>query len=365
MENRTRVLSLDLARGMGALGMVAVHVLIRYGSYAANQSAYGVVVLFLGGPPAAPVFLFLIGTSLAFSKHATLRDNLWRGAKLLVLGYVLNFLRGTLPAFLGLKLGILQREALRPYTPENLFWIVDVLHCAGLSLMVIGVVRRLLPRPWTWLLLSAAVALGSPVMWGRMSGWPLLDGCLALLWGTSVTAQFPALPWISYPLTGMAFGVWLAASADRDALFRRAAGVGALLLLAGGLLILDRPTFHIGDYFHSGPGAVIAFTGFALVWLAVCQWLVKHIRVNAFFRLCYDWSARITLFFVVHWIIIGWGIGLAGHTQHGIPMLVFLTVAVLVLTDTLVRQVVAEGRHSGLAQPGVSLTAEIVENVRK
>lgn len=365
MENKRRVLSLDLARGMGAFGMVAVHVLIRYGSYVANNSVYGAAVRFLGGPPAAPVFLFLMGTSLAFSKHATLRDTLWRGGKLLVLGYALNFLRGTLPAFLGLKFGMVKPEDLMPYTTANLFWIVDVLQCAGLSLMVISVVRRWLPRPWTWLLLATAAALGAPSMWGRMSGWPLLDGCLALLWGTGVTVQFPALPWISYPLTGMAFGVWLAASADRDALFRRAAGVGALLLLAGGLLILDRPTFHLGDYFRSGPGAVIAFTGFALVWLAGCQWLVKHVQANAFFRLCYDWSTHITLFFVFHWIIIGWGIGLAGSSQHGIPMVVFLTAAVLVLTNALVRQVVAEDRYAGPAQSGAFLTAKVAENARK
>jgi uncharacterized membrane protein len=339
MENKGRVLSLDLARGVGAIGMVAVHVLLRYGSYAANVSAYGAVVRLLGGPPAAPVFLFLMGASQAFSQHATLRDNLWRGGKLLVLGYVLNFLRGTLPAFLGLRFGVIEPEALLPYTPENLFWIVDVLHCAGLSLMLIGAVRRFLPHPWTWLVLAAAVALGAPLMWGRMTGHPLLDGCLALLWGTAVTVQFPALPWISYPLSGMAFGTWLAASADRDALFRHAAGAGAILLLTGGLFILNRPSFHLGDYFHSGPGAVMAFTGFALVWLAVCHWSIKHIRSNAFFRLCSYWSAHITVFYFVHWIIIGWGLALIGHTQQSIPALVCLTVVIITLTDGLVKQV--------------------------
>ena len=319
--------------------MVAVHVLIRYGSYAANVSAYGAVVRFLGGPAAAPVFLFLMGTSLAFSKHATLRATLWRGGRLLGLGYVLNFLRGTLPASLGLKYGMITPEDLMPYTPENLFWIVDVLHCAGLSLMLIGAVRHFLPLPWIWLLLATVVGLGSPLMWGRMSGWLLLDGCLTLLWGTGIIVQFPVLPWISYPLTGMAFGVWLAASANRDALFRRAAGVGALLLLTGGLLILNRPSFHLGDYFHSGPGAVMACTGFALVWLATCHWLVRHVRDNACFRVCYDWSAHITLFYVVHWIIIGWGIGLIGQAQQSIPVVVCLTGAVIVLTDGFVRQV--------------------------
>lgn len=176
-------------------------------------------------------------------------------------------------------------------------------------------------------------------MWGRMTGHPLLDGCLALLWGTDVTVQFPVLPWISYPLSGMTFGVWLKASGNRDVLFRRAAGVGAILLLSGGLFILNRPSFYLGDYFRSGPGAVMAFTGFALVWLAACHWLVEHVRANAFFRLCYEWSAHTTLFFVVHWIIIGWGSGLIDYSQYGIPMLIVLTGAVIVLTDGLIRQI--------------------------
>jgi len=101
------------------------------------------------------------------------------------------------------------------------------------------------------------------------------------------------------------------------------------------------------------------------VWLAACHWLVTHIRDNAFFRLCYSWGANITVFFFVHWIIIGWGIGLIGHTQQSIPMLVCLTVAVLVLTDGLVRRVVAESRDWGFAHPGAFFTAEANENTGK
>jgi len=296
-KNRMRVLSFDLARGVGVVGMVAVHVLIRYGGYAANPSVYGTIVRFLGGPLAAPVFLFLMGASLAFSTRAMLRDGWRRGLTLLALAYLLNFLRGTLPAFLGVEFGIIEPGDLAPYTLTNLFWIVDMLHCAGVSLMLVTVVRYFLPQPRLWVFMGAVVALVSPLMWGRVSGWPPLDRCFALLWGRGALVQFPVFPWISYPLTGMAFGAWLSTNVDRDALFRRAAGAGAMVFLAGGLLSLSQPTFHINDYFHSGPGAVIAFTGLVLVWLAVCHWLVGHVQGNALFRLFYYWSARITVFF--------------------------------------------------------------------
>jgi len=359
-KSRTRVLAFDLARGVGIMGMVAVHVLLRYGSYTANQSIYGAMIRFWGGPLAAPVFMFLMGASLAFSTHATPRDGWRRGLALLALAYGLNFLRGTLPAFLGLEFGIVKPEDIAPYTLEDLFWLVDILHCAGISLMLITTVRYLLPRPRLWVFIGVVVALASPLMWGWMSGWPLLDGCLVLLWGEGKFVQFPVFPWISYSLTGMAFGVWLSTSVDQDALFRRAAGVGMTLLLAGGLLILSRPTFHIGDYFRSGPGAVIAFTGFVLVWLAVCHWLVGHVRGNPFFRLCYYWSAHVTIFFFIHWIIISWGIGFTGYIDRdNIPTLILLTIAVMALTDCLIRW------WGWLTPRQIFLTAEAQRTPRK
>ncbi len=336
-ETRERVRSFDLARGMGVPGMVAVHALLLYGSRAANVSLYGAAIRFLGGPLAAPVFLFLMGASLPFSRRSSPRAALRRAGTLLLLAYALNFLRGTLPAFLGLQLGIIGPRDLTFHTPADLFWAVDVLHCAALSLALIVAVRSLVPRPWAWLLLAAAVTLGAPLLWGRMSGAPLLDRGLELLWGTGDMVQFPLLPWLSYPLTGLAFGTWLVASPERDALFRRTAGVGLLLLLTGGWLILDRPAVHLGDYFRSGPGAVMAFTGWVLVWLTVCHWLVHRVRPNALFRLFYHWSERITPFFCGQWILLGWGIGLVGHTRYGAPALVALTVAALGLTDLLVR----------------------------
>ena len=167
-------------------------------------------------------------------------------------------------------------------------------------------------------------------------------------------------------LAGSFAGAWLTSESERLAAIHVGCGY-ALLGLIGFRLIYGLVGSRYARFseFVRGPGAVIAFTGFALVWLAACHWLVRHVRANAFFRLCYEWSARITLFFVIHWIIIGWGIGLVGHTQHGIPMVVFLTVAVLVLTDSLVRQIVTERRYAELAQPCAFLTAKVAEHARK
>ena len=202
--------------------------------------------------------------------------------------------------------------------------------------IILALVRRL-PWPMAWLILSAIVAVVSPLLWGRVSGWPPLDGLLTILWGTGGFVPFPVFPWLTYPLAGMAFGVWLAGSTRPDALFRRAALAGLALLLSGTLLIFSDRTYHAGEYWRLGPGAVLAITGFVPGWLAMCHWLVKRVRANPIFNLFYVWSARLTPFYVIHWIIIGWGAGLVGYETQDVPMIIPLMAAVTVLTDLATR----------------------------
>ncbi len=334
--SESRIRSIDLARGLALLFMVMVHVLGLYGTPALNRSLFAAAIRLLGGPPSAPVLMFLMGTSLMFSKRSTLKDSLRRGSTLLFLAYLLNFLRGTLPVLVGLRFGIITLDDIRA-SPASLFWAGDILHFAGLALIVLALVRHLLPRPAIWLTLAGAIAVGSPWLWGRMSGWPLLDWLLTLLWGTIASVSFPVFPWLCYPLTGMAFGYWLAASADHDRPFRHAAWAGLALLFVGTGITLTHPAFHIGDYWRSGPGAVILITGFVLLWLSVCYGLVKWVPANPLFHLFYYWSEHVTAFFCLHWITIAWGVGIAGYQEQQLPVIVLLMVAVAAVTDLLTR----------------------------
>lgn len=331
---KSRIASLDLARGLAVLFMVMVHVMQQYGTPGLNDSLVGSLIEFLGGPPAAPVFMFLMGTSLALSTRATLKRLIFRGLKLLLLAYFLNFLRFTLPIFLGLRSSFITLDDIAPYTPASLFWIVDILQFAGLALIVLALVRRFLPKPAIWLILAASVAIGSPLLWGRMSGNPVVDWLLTLLWGMGgEDVAFPVFPWLCYPLTGMTFGFWLSTSCDRKTLFKRTAGAGLGLLALGTGIILTNPDFHIGDYWRSGPGALIWITGFVLLWLAICEWLVKSIPVNAVFHLLYYWSIHVTVFYFLQWVIIGWGTGIVGYQEQGWLPVVVLMIIVALLAD--------------------------------
>src|SRR3954453_3744408 len=121
-----RVRAFDLARGLAIVFMIGVHVLWHWGAPDTWTSPIGQVISFLGGPTAAPVFMFLMGASLAFSSRSSFSSLAVRGLWLLWLGYLLNFLRGVIPAYLGLSTGLVTADQIAPFTLPWLATTVDV-----------------------------------------------------------------------------------------------------------------------------------------------------------------------------------------------------------------------------------------------
>ena len=121
---RERVRAFDLARGLAIVFMIGVHVLWHWGAPDTWTSPIGQVISFLGGPTAAPVFMFLMGASLAFSSRTSFSSLAVRGLWLLWLGYLARPPYD--PAGGGFFLGHderayseTQRRRLEIFTPDN------------------------------------------------------------------------------------------------------------------------------------------------------------------------------------------------------------------------------------------------------
>jgi len=336
-SHRSRVAALDLARGLALLFMVMTHVRQYHGAPEVSYTAFGIVGRFLGAPLAAPTFMFLMGASQAFSTRATLGRGIRRGLELLALGYTLNVLRGTLPITIGVTLRLITLDEIAPHTASSTFWNVDILQFAGTALIFLAVIRRFLPRPVHWLLLSALVAVASPLLWGRMTGWPILDWVLSLLWGGHRGVVFAIFPWLSYPLAGMAFGQWLAASARRGVLFRRAMLVAVCLAGAAAAAGYTDPQFPAGGYPFARPIIVAWVIGLVLSWICVCHVLTGVVPANPVFRLLFCWSSKVTTFYFFQWLIICWAVPVIGYKRLGLPATVVSTVVVLLLSDRAMR----------------------------
>src|SRR4051812_35933612 len=209
-----RVRAFDLARGLAIVFMIGVHVLWHWGAPDTWTSPIGQVISFLGGPTAAPVFMFLMGASLAFSSRSSFSSLAVRGLWLVWLGYLLNFLRGVVPAYLGLSTGLVTADQIAPFTLPWLATTVDVHHMAGLSLIALAGLRLVARPGWIWLGIAGLVVLTGPIVRGFELGTPLVDGPLTPVLGGAPNVYYAVIPWIAFPLCGAVYGGVVARATD-------------------------------------------------------------------------------------------------------------------------------------------------------
>lgn len=353
-----RVLAFDLARGLAVFFMILIHVMRHWGEPATWTTPIGVLASFLGGPPAAPVFMFLMGASVAFSRRSTFRSLAMRGLGLFALAYVFNFFRGALPLTLGLAGGIVTSAEVAPHTPGSLLTMVDILQLAGLSLIGIAALRRFVRPGPTWLVLALAIVLVAPVLRGSTIGNPVVDGFLSVLWGADSHVYYPVLPWAVFPLVGAVVGQWIARTPDRSALLGRMGLVGVGLCVVGVALVAAWvPDLSDTTYWHLPPALALAILGFVLVWLALCDQVVRRVPRTRVLEVVYGWSARVQSMYITHWIIVGWGVGIVGFQRLGLPPVLVAMATVVVLTSLLTMAYPVAADRLGLGRNVVAASA--------
>jgi len=336
-----RVRAFDLARGLAIVFMIGVHVLWHWGAPDTWTSPIGQVISFLGGPTAAPVFMFLMGASLAFSSRSSFGSLAVRGLWLVWLGYLLNFLRGVVPAYLGLSSGLVTADQIAPFTLPWLATTVDVHHMAGLSLIAIAALRMAARPSWIWLAIAAVVVLTGPLIRGLEFGTPLLDGPLTPVLGGAPNVYYAVVPWIAFPLVGAVFGKVVAGSTAPEArrrVFRWGALVGGALCAAGvALFLVSPPSFDVGTYWRMPPSYFVSITGLVLVWLWLCDLVVRHVPANRAFTFLYGWSASVIAIYFTHWLVVGWGVGIFGFRSQPLAGALLGIVVAIIATAALSR----------------------------
>jgi len=331
---RERVRALDLAAGLAVFFMILVHVLWHWGAPATWTTPIGQAISYAAGPTAAPVFTFLMGLSIGAAAHSGLGTLVARGLWLVLLGYVLNFLRGVIPAALGFATGVITPEQVAPYTLWWLATTVDLHHVIGLSMVAIAVLRTRTRPGWLWLALGGALVLAAPWLRQVTFGTPLLDAPLTPILGSAANVYYAVVPWLIYPLAGALFGAILARAPDRTAVFRRGAAIGFVLLVLGAVLILiQRPGFDVFTYWRQPLSFVVAIFGVILVWLALCDVVTRRRWIDRHLGVVYGWSDRVIAMYFTHWIIVGWGVGLVGFRSLALGPVLLAMAAAVVLTS--------------------------------
>ena len=338
LESHERVRGFELAAGLSVLFMIMVHDLWHWGAPATWTTPVGEVISVLGGPTATPVFLFVMGASLAFSPATSFGSLAARGAWLVVLGYLLNILRGVLPATLGMATGVVTQEQIQPFTPWWLLTSVDLHHVTGLSLVALAALRVRLRPGWSWIALGAAIAAAEPLLHGLNFGTPLLDGPLTPVIGGAPNVFYAVVPWVTYALIGGVFGRMLVGSPDRRRFFRRGALLGAGLIgISGVMIAASHPTFDVVTYWQGPPAFVVGIVGIVLVWLALCDAVSRRAALAVPLRVVDYWGARVIPMYFMHWIVVGWGCAIVGFRDLTLPAVLVASSTAVVLTTYLSR----------------------------
>lgn len=333
LARRERIRAFDLAAGLAVFFMILVHVLWHWGRPETWTTPIGEAISYAAGPTAAPVFAFLMGASLGAAPRTTFGTMAARGLWLVFLGYVLNFLRGVIPATLGFSAGVITPQQVAPYDAWWLATTVDLHMMIGLSLLAAAALRTRLEPGWSWVAIAALVVLVAPPVRTFTAGTPLIDAPLTPILGHAPNVYYAVIPWLAFPLIGAAFGAAMARSRDRGRLFGRAAIGGAVVLVLGlGLIALERPGFDVFTYWRMPISFAVAIVGLILVWLALGEAVTRIPAIDRRLGVVYGWSDRVIAMYFAHWIIVGCAIGLVGFRALDLPAVLLAMAAAVVVT---------------------------------
>lgn len=298
MDRKKRLYYLDLARGLAVFFMIMQHCILVH-EYSGGEGEIGFLggmLLLLGTAPAAPVFMFLMGVLLARPDSSHPSTLYWRGFKLLLLGYLLNLIRFSIPLSYAEASGIQLPEG---ETPLEQFLAVDILQLAGLSFLFSGFIvqfklNKLLP------IIIVAILILAPYTWETFGhiNWT------APLWGTGKNVYFPFFPWAVYALMGMYLSpVFLSLPSqprNKQRLF-----FGCCIGLV--ICIVTFSFFPTGSYQRSGAAVGFGLLSFVILWLLFCLWLMERVSPeNPIIQVLNFWSRNVTVIYCVQWVLYGW-----------------------------------------------------------
>ena len=333
-----RQLTFDVAKGVAVLLMIMIHVLDFYGLDEVRFSTFGIAIKFAIGWPAASMFVFIMGVFVGFSTSSTPHEEIKRALSLFVLGYLLNLVRGTIPMWLSLKLGLVTYQDVAPHTPLSELLIGDVLQFAGISLLICSSLKHATNKIYIWSGAATAIAFLSHSVWDKYTSVTIFDELLKLFVGNEeVGAIFPIFPWAAYPIAGMAFGRFLKRKNDCDAInFTYCLKLGAVCTTLGVLLTLSNPDYHIVTNLRSGPGVVLLMTGIVMLFIFAIHLFVARFKATYVVSLFAFWGKNVTAIYVLQWICIGWGLMLVGLQQLSMLSTLAAMLIVLLISHYLV-----------------------------
>lgn len=343
--NIGRQLEFDLAKVLAIFFMAIIHVYgvmsgIAYKTMA--DSAFRIIIEFLGGPLAAPMFMFAMGVGMVYTKHNSPRDFAIRGVKLLATGYALNFLRFTILIMAADSLGI---ETSFGLTVVDTMGMVDILQFAGLAFFAIALMKKLELNCWNMLGIAVVLQGVGTLVDGNFTDMTLpLQYLVGLIFHVNSNTVFPITLWLVYPAAGICFANLLQRVADKRNFYKKIMLIGAIILAAvtayaigtgadiRAYFVLADDTFYIQNLLSS-----LWIIGILLIEISVC-FILTGVISEIILKEVKFISTKVNMIYIIHWMIIPYSLavmvcmGIEGMaTAVIVPVGIFITISSMLI----------------------------------
>lgn len=295
--NTGQQIELDIAKGFAIIFMVLCHA-YTYLSDWSDPLLELILYDILGGPFAAPIFMFCMGITIHYSRKKQPKDNFLRGCQLLLIGAALEILRN------GIPLLIYNTLTTTPTQLQHIFDIimVDILQFAGLFFIIFSLIQRFTEKP-VWFAAAALVfSLAGQVLNRAASGNTFLDIVLGFIWRTRSKSFFPLLNWFIFPTAGYLFGDCLMRCHDRNTFYQTLFPITALISAA--YLIYFVFCQRYTDDLYYGIGTIDALLVINLVFTVICFCYLCVTKLSALANWLAWMSKYLNFIYCAHWIII-------------------------------------------------------------
>ncbi len=278
-----RIEYLDTLRGLAIFFMIMQHAFLMHEIGAGDSNnIISIIFVGLGTWPAAPVFMVVLGIFLMQSKKPN-KVLMFRGLKLFALGYLLNFVRFTIPLLIA--------------NDNNAFkflFEIDILQLAGLSFILLGGLRKVAQNKFIFPAVIIIITIVSPYIWNDFNY--LTDPFI----GSSDLVSFPVFPWIIYPMLGMYLSNTLL-SLNKQKIINLVLASFTLAII--GVLTLGQHT--IFDYPQHTFDLHFLVIAFILIYFLIVYGFTKQFGYP---KILSFWSQNITQIYILQWIIFGYSI---------------------------------------------------------
>lgn len=333
--NTKRQTELDMLKGFAILFMVLVHCFEEFTNWPLDPKLSTYIIEFLGSPPSAPVFMFLLGIGIVYSRKSDAKALFMRGMYLFVFSYALNFCRDFLPNIVMYA----NTGDVESYTEAvELFWGVDILQFAGVTFIFFAIASKLKFSSIHYILSAIIFAGLNLLLAGTCTGNSIVDSLLGVLWSTNENSWFPFLTWIIYPISGYLFGKLLVCCNDKQRLYKLSICISsAVLILFIEYSYLKGVDFGASDgffqegYYHHDIIGNITILAFVICWTSIVYFVTPHIPNNIkiiFVR----WSKNVTEIYCIHWLIITWSLVVL-PTPLSLPIILIFYVILFAVSD--------------------------------